>query len=145
MEQAKEGMAKAKKANIKVLLSIVFGLGGKKRSTEHIIATTELLNTLQPEELAPMVLTIQPGTVLKQQVESGEFIQATPLQILEEEKYLLENLNDFDMLYWGDHGNNIESMRGMLPLNRSIFLEKINNAIANHPVTQKQILQAAPW
>ena len=77
--------------------------------------TTKLLNILQPEELAPMALTIQLGTVLKLQIESGEFIQATPLQILKEEKYLLENIHNFIMLYWGDHGNNIESMRGMLP------------------------------
>ena len=72
--------------------------------------TTKLLNILQPEELAPMALTIQPGTILKKQVGSGEFIQATPLQILEEEKYLLENLEDFNMIYWGDHGNNIETL-----------------------------------
>ncbi len=106
-EQAKEGMAHAKAAGIEVLISIIFGIGGRSSCRLHIEETTKLLNILQPEELAPMALTIQPGTILKKQVESGEFMQATPLQILEEEKYLLENLEDFDMLYWGDHGNNI--------------------------------------
>jgi len=72
------------------------------------VETTQLLNTLQPEELAPMALKIQPGTILAEEVETGKFIQATPLQILEEEKYLLENMN-FDTVYWGDHGNNIVS------------------------------------
>ncbi|MBT8359360.1 MAG: hypothetical protein HKP41_22345 [Desulfobacterales bacterium] len=73
-----------------MLISIIFGIGGKGRSIEHIVEITKLLNILQPEELAPMALTIQPGTILEKQVESGEFIQATPPQILEEEKYLLE-------------------------------------------------------
>lgn len=144
-EQAKEGMAHAKAAGIEVLISIIFGIGGKERSREHIIETTNLLNILQPEELAPMVLTIQPGTVLKKQVESGEFIQATPLQILEEEKYLLENLEDFNMLYWGDHGNNIETLKGMLPSKKDFFLHKIDEAIAHHPITKKDVLQTSPW
>ena len=144
-EQAKEGMAHAKAAGIEVLISIIFGIGGKERSREHIVETTQLLNTLQPEELAPMALTIQPGTILKEQVESGAFIQATPLQILEEEKYLLENLEDFDMLYWGDHGNNIETMRGMLPSHREFFLQKINDAITHHPVINQEVLQTTPW
>ena len=130
-EQAKEGMIHAKAAGIEVLISIIFGIGGKDRSREHIVETVKLLNILQPEELAPMALTIQPGTILEKQVDSGEFIQATPLQILEEEKYLLENLDDFNMMYWGDHGNNIETLRGMLPSSyKDSFLQKIDHTIA---------------
>ncbi|WP_319575179.1 alcohol dehydrogenase catalytic domain-containing protein [uncultured Desulfobacter sp.] len=56
---------------------------------------------------------------LSRRVKPGhEFIQATPLQILEEEKYLLENLTDFNTFYWGDHGNNIVSSKGRLPEHR---------------------------
>jgi radical SAM superfamily enzyme YgiQ (UPF0313 family) len=144
-EQAKEGMAHAKAAGIEVLISIIFGIGGKERSVKHIVETTQLLNSLRPEELAPMALTIQPGTILQKQVESGEFIQATPLQILLEEKYLLENLEDFEMMYWGDHGNNIETLKGMLPLKRKTFLQKVDHAIANHPVTNQEVLLTSPW
>ena len=94
-EQAKKGMAKAKVAGIDILVSIIFGIGGKERSREHIVETTRLLNMMKPEQIAPMALAVQPGTELAKQVETGEFIQATPLQILEEEKYLLENLAGF--------------------------------------------------
>jgi hypothetical protein len=37
---------------------------------------------MEPEQIAPMALAVQPGTILENQVETGEFIQATPLQIL---------------------------------------------------------------
>lgn len=145
VEQAEKGMAHAKAAGIEVLISIIFGIGGKERSKIHAEKTTRLLNILRPEELAPMALTIQPGTVLQQQVDAGEFVQVTPLQILKEEKYLLENLEEFDMLYWGDHGNNIESMRGMLPANRGMFLHKVEYAIDHHPVTAEEVLVTNPW
>lgn len=144
-EQAESGMVKAKAAGIEVLISIIFGIGGKTRSKVHIVETTKLLNTLEPEELAPMALTIQPGTILASQVENGEFDQATPLQILEEEKYLLENLSDFSMIYWGDHGNNIVSSKGRLPGSRELFLARIDQAISHHPVAGEEVLQTSPW
>ena len=109
-EQAEEGIAKAKAAGIEVLASIIFGIGGKERSKKHIVETTRLLNILKPEQLAPIALTVQPGTIFANQVETREFNQATPLQILEEEKFLLENMT-FSTIYWGDHGNNIVSCK----------------------------------
>jgi radical SAM superfamily enzyme YgiQ (UPF0313 family) len=144
-EQAEEGMAKAKAAGIEILVSIIFGIGGKESSREHIVETTRLLNLMKPEQIAPMALAVQPGTELENQVETGEFIQATPLQILEEEKYLLENLADFDTIYWGDHGNNIVSSKGRLPASRELFLGKIDHVIANHPVTEQEVLLTSPW
>jgi len=78
---------------------------------------------MKPEQIAPMALTIQPGTILEDQVEKGEFLQATPLQILEEERYLLEDVT-FDTVYWGDHGNNIVPQKGRLPASREQFLGK---------------------
>lgn len=143
-EQAEQGMAKAKAAGIEVLASFIFGMGGKERSREHIVETVKLLNLLQPEEIAPMALTIQPDTVLQQQVASGEFVQATPRQILEEEKYLLENL-DFPTFYWGDHGNNIVSSKGPLPQYQEQFLGRVERAIAGHPVTEQDVLYTSPW
>jgi len=144
-EQAEKGMAKAKAAGIDILVSIIFGIGGKEHSREHIVATTRLLNIMKPEQIAPMALAIQPGTKLAQQVATGEFIQATPLQILEEEKYLLENLAGFETIYWGDHANNIVSSRGILPESQKRFLGKIDHAIATHPVTQQDVLVTSPW
>jgi len=144
-EQAEAGMAKATSAGIHILVSIILGIGGRERSREHIMETTRLLNIMKPEQIAPMALTIQPGTELERQVESGQFVQATPLQILEEEKYLLENLTGFETIYWGDHGNNIVSSRGRLPAFKEQFLGKIDQAIATHPITRQQVLPASPW
>ncbi len=143
-EQAIEGAAKAKEAGIRVLASFIFGLGGRYRSKEHIIETTKLLNVLQPEEIAPMALAIQPGTPLAEEVENGKFIQATPLQILQEEKYLLKNLS-INTVYWGNHGNNIVPMKGDLPEMQTQFLDYIKRTITTHPVTKEEVLLTNPW
>lgn len=140
-----EGMALAKEAGIGVLLSFIYGLGGRHRSFEHIKATTDLLNIVQPEQIAPMALAVQPGTELEQEVARGEFILPTPMQLLEEEKYLLENLEDFPMIYWGDHGNNMAPQRGMMPDHRQQFLANVNRAIDKSPIAQQPLLMTSPW
>ncbi|MBY5991440.1 radical SAM protein [Ferrimonas balearica] len=143
-EQARDGMAKAKKAGIEVLLSFIFGLGGKDRSEAHIQATTALLNELKPEQIAPMALAVQPGSELAQEVARGEFLLPTPLQLLEEERHLLANLK-FDTFYWGDHGNNVLSMKGWLPEQQPTFLARVEHAMAHHPIAQQNRLLTQPW
>lgn len=144
-ERMLEGMAKAREAGVRVLASFIFGLGGRERSREHIEETTRLLNEMQPDEIAPMALAIQPGTEMAEEVRRGEFLMPSPLQVLEEEKYLLENLENFPCYYWGDHGNNISPMRGMLPQARNAFLERVHFHIANNPVTKKEIIETYAW
>ena len=143
-QHAIEGAALAKNAGLRMLSSFIFGLGGKNRSQQHIEATTQLLNLTKPEEIAPMALAIQPGTEMEQQVKNGEFVRATPRQILEEEKYLLENL-EITTHYWGDHGNNISPMRGWLPQYQDQFLQRIQHEIATNPITQQQVIETFAW
>lgn len=143
-KQVIEGAALLKEAGIRMLASFVFGLGGKSRSIEHIKATTDILNITQPEEIAPMMLAIQPGTELEQDVRSGAFVRATPKQLLEEELYLLENLN-FETYYWGDHGNNIAPMKGWLPEHQETFKDHIANQLAFNPITQDNVIETSAW
>lgn len=144
-EQAIEGMAKAKEAGIKTLLSFIFGLGGKERSRVHMQETVKLLNILKPEEIAPMALAIQPGSVLAQELKNGEFTQATPRQILDEEIYLLENMEEFETYYWGDHGNNMVPQKGMWPYARRQFMKNIDHADKNHPALKNEVLHTFAW
>ncbi|NOH98720.1 radical SAM protein [Vibrio sp. 99-70-13A1] len=143
-EHAIEGMALAKEAGIETLLSFIFGLGGRDRSKEHIMATTEILNITKPEQIAPMALAVQPGTVMEQEVQRGEFIMPTQMQVLEEEKYLLENLN-IDTFYWGDHGNNLVPQKGFLLDSKDQFLTRLNQTIAANPMAQDNVIQTFSW
>ena len=142
-EQAIEGTELAKEAGIETLLSFIFGLGGRDRSREHIVETTRLLNIMKPEQIAPMALAIQPGTMMEQEVKDGKFVMPTQLQILEE-KYLLENLN-IDTFYWGDHGNNIVTQKGFLLDSREQFLAKVNRAITSNPMAKDSVIQTFAW
>ncbi|MGL6259671.1 B12-binding domain-containing radical SAM protein [Vibrio sp. WXL210] len=143
-EHVIEGMSRAKAAEIPVLLSFIFGLGGRERSKEHIEETTKLLNEVKPEQIAPMALAIQPGSELEKELERGEFTLPTQLQILEEEQYLLRHLN-IDTYYWGDHGNNIVPQRGYLPDSQTAILQRIESAIKQNPLAKDNVIQTFAW
>ena len=145
VDQALEGMQKAKEAGIRVLLSFIFGLGGKYRSKEHILETTRVLNIMKPDEIAPMALAVQPNSVLEQEVNNGKFTLATPAQILEEERYLLANLDEFETFYWGDHGNNIVPQKGFLPLMKNRFLKNVEKEIEKNPIIKEEVLRTFAW
>ncbi len=143
-EQAMEGMAHAKEAGLPVHSSLIFGLGGKEKSQQHIEATAALLQKLRPEEISTLSLSVQPDSELEKEVQAGLFTQATPLQLLQEEKYLLEHI-DFPTLYWGDHGNNIVSKRGYLPEKQAEFIALVDDAIAHHPLSKSDSYHPSPW
>lgn len=65
--------------------------------------------------------------------------------MLEEERYLLENLADFDCYYWGDHGNNITPMRGQLPEARDWFLARLERAMVDPSVSDQDVLRTFAW
>ncbi|GAA5213532.1 B12-binding domain-containing radical SAM protein [Corallincola platygyrae] len=143
-EQIIEGAAMAKEAGIRLLASIIFGLGGRERSKEHIIETTKILNQSAPEEIASLALALQPGSELEKEAQRGEFHMPSPLQVLEEEEYMLANL-DIPTYYWGDHGNNIASMKGWLPEHQQTFLSKVQHEIRTNPITQQNVIQTFAW
>ncbi len=143
-KQAREGMAKAKEAGLPVHTSLIFGLGGREESEKHIHATAALLQQLKPEEISVLSLSVQPDSELEEEVLAGRFTQASPLQLLQEEKYLLEHI-DFQTLYWGDHANNLVSKRGYLPERQQEYIALLNDAIAHHPLSKSDTYHPRPW
>tara|TARA_Y100001954_G_C15664248_1_gene529303 strand:+ start:617 stop:778 length:162 start_codon:yes stop_codon:yes gene_type:complete len=51
----------------------------------------------------------------------------------------------FKSMYWGDHGNNIVTLRGYVPANKEGFLNKVNHAIESHPVVKEEVLKTFAW
>ncbi len=143
-EEAIEGMAHAKEAGLAVHNSLIFGLGGRDESERHIHATSALLSQLRPEEISTLSLSVQPDSELECSVRKGDFEQASPLQLLQEEKHLLEHI-DFPTLYWGDHANNIIPKRGFLPQKQQEFIALVDAAIAHHPMSKQDHYHPAPW
>lgn len=119
-------------------LSSIFGLGGKKRWQENAIDTAEFYNSVNPKNIRVMTLTALENTKLFTQIQSGEFIEQSPGEILLEERLFLENLNVTDCVFLGTHVSNNVPLVGILPKHKEALLGLLDEVIS---VTDLETLQ----
>ncbi|MHA1132291.1 MAG: radical SAM protein, partial [Candidatus Helarchaeota archaeon] len=72
-EQIEAGQAIVK-SGIPLSITIILGLGGKKRWREHALNTASACSQINPTYLGALTLMLVPGTPLHKQAEIGEFI-----------------------------------------------------------------------
>lgn len=106
------GMLKA--AGIEQSLSIIAGLGGEEWE-EHTLETASALNEMQPEYVGMLVLT--PGSDSRMYSETATACVHPPsaMQVLQEMKLLLENIELKDCFFSSAHPSNYAVVKGHLP------------------------------
>jgi radical SAM superfamily enzyme YgiQ (UPF0313 family) len=108
---------------------ILVGLGGRAGSEEHICATAELLNRMQPNHLSSMNYTPVEGTALYREVQRGDFQVLTAAESLLETRYLIEHLNVPNLHFTSDHASNYLPLKGTLPDDRAKLCALIDGAL----------------
>ncbi len=105
---------------------VVLGLGGGEMWREHATQTARVLNEIDPDFIRIRTLAINNGMPLHDEVENGNFIQATDEKILEEEKLLIEHL-ECHSNYVSDHITNLlQEIEGKLPQDKKKMLATID-------------------
>jgi radical SAM superfamily enzyme YgiQ (UPF0313 family) len=113
---AEEMLAQCKKAHdagMKLSITAILGLAGRKRSTEHAVATAAWINALSPRYFSLL-------TLIRAHNESY-FRLIEPLsngEILEEALTMLKHLNPQGTILRSDHVSNILSLAGTYPKDR---------------------------
>jgi len=108
---------------------LMLGVAGKGHGVENAKATAKLLNKTKPGLIWAGTLGIFEGSILNSQVEKGEFIPASELEILEEEMELLNALDLKNTRFYGVHPTNTASIYGILPNDRDKMIRQILNKI----------------
>jgi len=116
-----------KKAGIELSEYIVLGLGGKKRSREHIQETVKVINSIDPDFIRIRTFLPKINTPILEEIQSGTFQILSPHEVLKETYNLIKKLNVTSQVY-SDHYTNYISVNGKLPENRDAMLHTIENA-----------------
>lgn len=134
---------KAKEAGFEFSMYVILGLGGKQLWQQHAIGTAELLNAVDPHFIRLRTLMIQPGTLLEELQAKGEFHPSTPVEILQEEKLLLERL-EVTSHFVSDHISNYLALDGKLPDDKEALLSNLNAVLEQlilYPQAATNLLQ----
>ena len=90
---------------------------------------TTLLNQTYPSLIWVGTLAIFEGTALHAEMERGSFIPATELEILEEEKALIDAIELENVRFYGVHPTNTVRISGRLPQDKRSMIAAIDEGI----------------
>ena len=114
---------KIKQAGISLCEYVMPGLGGKRWSSEHAVATAQALNQINPDHIRLRTLQIVPGSALAERHQAGEFEPLDDEATLSEIRLFCETLAGITTQLVSDHMLNLlEELEGKLPEDRGRIL-----------------------
>jgi len=126
-----EGLKKARKAGIKLSVMILNGLGGKTYSKQHALNSAMVVNKIQPEYLSTLVLSFPLGIDHFKNRFSGNFIEMSKIDLIEEMGIFIDNLELESSIFRSDHASNYLILKGILNRDKDKLLLRINNVLTN--------------
>jgi len=133
ISSAEQEMAilEAKKAGFKVSIMILNGLGGKIHSENHAINSAKLLNAIQPDLLALLVISFPFGFEHFQKRMNGCFQPMSQLEMLTEMRLFLSNLELNSTVFRSDHASNYLVFKGGLNRDKDKFIAQLDDIISH--------------
>ena len=129
-----EGILKAHDAGIETSIMIINGLGGKKYTRQHALKSAEVINKINPKFLSTLTLSLPYGLDHFQNRFNGDYQQQTIVELFEELKLFIENLDVENVIYRSNHVSNNLFLKGTLSKDQNELIELLNAAIQNtHP------------
>jgi radical SAM superfamily enzyme YgiQ (UPF0313 family) len=118
-----------KAAGIKLSVTVLVGLGGRKRSMVHARETGRVLSAMDPDFVGALSLMLVPGTELNDQYEQGKFVLINPEEMLAELGQMIAATHLTDGLFHANHASNYLPIRARLPRDKEQTLELISQAL----------------
>lgn len=128
------------KAGISFFYGFMFGAAGKGRGIENAEANAKLINRVKPLGIVPTTLNANEGTLLKKDIESGNFELATEREVLEEQLKTIE-LIKVPTYYMGIHIINSVSFDAELPNEKQSAIDRVKYALNT---TKEKVLNSVP-
>lgn len=125
-----EQCARLDVAGIAYDLFYLAGIAGAGRYEENVRATVEVFSQTNPQRIMIHTLTLFPGSLLKEDVESGAFTPSSETDILRELRLLIELLPN-ETYILGAHIGNTAPFNALIPQQKSQVLEYLDARIAN--------------
>ncbi len=123
------GLLKAKEAGMKLSLMILNGLGGLQYSRQHAENTARVVNIIQPELLASLVLSFPFGMKHFKKRFQGEYIPMEITDLLKEMQMFISKTELQNTIFRSNHASNYLILNGVLGRDKQLMLDSLAQAI----------------
>jgi radical SAM superfamily enzyme YgiQ (UPF0313 family) len=121
----------AQAAGMKISVMILLGLGGVERTRQHAFETAMALNRMQPRLLSALRVVPVPGTCLHDDVVSGIFKPLTELQVVQELRLIVQNLELTNTIFRANHTSNPIPLEARFGRDKNRLLSELDALIAS--------------
>jgi len=128
-ESTRDALVKARQAGLKTSVMLINGIGGTRFSKQHALNSARLINEVQPEYLATLVLFFRNGTDRLVEGYGGDFTQLDQIQLFQEMELFLSNLKLEKTIFRSDHASNYLVLKGVLNRDLDSMLRQLRTAI----------------
>ena len=131
-----EALLRARAAGIKTSVMILNGIGGKRLSEQHALASARLVNETRPDYLATLVLTFYSD---RQRFDNGfddRFEELDTVELCREMRTLIGATELDSTIFRSDHVSNHLVLKGVLGRDKARLLQQIDASIGyfkDHP------------
>ena len=127
-EMAEAGQ-RVKDAGIKLSVTVLLGIGGADRSTEHARLTGKLLSIIDPDYVGALTTMVVKGTPLFDLQQQGKFQLPSAFAILSELAEMLAHTEMTRGLFFANHASNYLPVRVRMPSERDKIVEMIRTFV----------------
>ena len=127
--EARHQLDRLSRAGIHHIANLMLGVAGLGNCLENARLTAAFLNQTRPRLIWVGTLAVFEGTELHTQMAQGTFIPATEMEILEEEKALIDAIELDDVRFYGVHPTNTVRISGRLPQDKLEMIAAIDTGI----------------
>ncbi len=120
-----EAGQKAKKAGFKLSCMIISGLGGTELIEEHAVESAKVISAINPDYFSLLRLVVDEQSELADDIKQAKFHLASPLQIIDENIIMLENMELKDCIFRANHVSNHVNQAGTLNQDKEILINKL--------------------
>ncbi len=141
-QQMLEAGIRLREAGFDLWIMVLMGLAGQgSAARDHILATAEMINEMQPRHVSSMTLQLVPGTPLYEDMRAGRFHPQTAQGILEETRLLLQNIKYGPIHFTSDHASNYLALKGTIPEEAPQMIAAIDSALAGDTAIRPEWLR----
>jgi radical SAM superfamily enzyme YgiQ (UPF0313 family) len=133
---------KAMAAGIKLSVTVLLGIAGKKRSLIHARETGKLLSALDPDYIGALTLMITPGTPLAEDLYTGKFELPDSRGMIMELREMIASTNITRGLFFSNHASNYLPIKARLPKDKDQTLNLIDMALGGQVNLREEWMRA---
>lgn len=132
-DEMAEGCAKATEAGIKLSVTVILGLGGKRGSSAHARKTASLINRIAPRYLSALTLMLGPHEQAYAASMGEDFEFNSPSDDIRELGEMISLLENDRCIFRSNHASNYLALAGTLQKDKVALLAAVDRALADPP------------